>query len=100
MRRARDRLREALDPAPASEPLFTLLADTDFPADAELPQTGVGPERERMLSAARIVSETYGTRCSTVVLQGADGLVQFAERSFGPEGTELDTVRCEFRLAA
>jgi uncharacterized protein with NRDE domain len=100
VRRVRERLREALNPAPAPEPLFSLLADTDFPADAELPQTGVGPERERMLSAARIVSESYGTRCSTVVLQGAGGRVQFAERTYGPEGAELDTVRYEFRLAA
>jgi uncharacterized protein with NRDE domain len=100
VRLARDRLRESLRPAPAPEPLFTLLADTDLSPDSELPQTGVGSERERMLSAARIVSESYGTRCSTVVLQGSDGRVQFAERTYGPEGAELDTVRYEFRLAA
>lgn len=100
VRAARDRLRAALSPAPALEPLFALLASTDVPPDTDLPQTGVGPERERMLSAARIVSETYGTRCSTVILQGGDGRVQFAERSFGPGGAELDTARYEFRLAA
>lgn len=100
VRLARDRLREALRPAPVLEPLFTLLADTDISPGKELPQTGVGTERERMLSAARIVSGSYGTRCSTVVLQGSDGRVQFAERTYGPEGAELDTVRYEFRLAA
>jgi uncharacterized protein with NRDE domain len=100
VRLARDRLREALRPAPAPEPLFTLLADTDISPDSDLPQTGVGTERERMLSAARIVSGSYGTRCSSVVLQGSDGRVQFAERTYGPEGAELETVRYEFRLAA
>jgi uncharacterized protein with NRDE domain len=96
---ARDRLRESLDPAPAVEPLFTLLADTSMSTDAELPSTGVAPERERMLSAARIVSDTYGTRCSTVILQGADREVRFAERTYGPGGVELDTVSYGFRLA-
>ena len=99
VRIARDRLRAALEPGPAPEPLFRLLADTDTSSDSELPQTGVGHERERMLSAARIVSESYGTRCSTVVLQGSDGRVQFAERTYGPGGEELNTVRYEFGAA-
>ena len=51
-----------------------------------------------MLSAARIVSEAYGTRCSTVLLQGADRTVSFAERTYGPQGAEEETVRYEFRL--
>jgi uncharacterized protein with NRDE domain len=98
VRLARERLAEALKPGPATEPLFALLAHTDFPDDDELPQTGVGRDRERMLSAARIVSDTYGTRCSTVVIQGADRTLSFSERTFGPEGTEQETVRYEFRL--
>ena len=92
-----ERLREALNPAPAMEPLFSLLADTSVAAANELPNTGVAPERERMLSAARIVSDTYGTRCSTVVMQKSDGTVRFAERTYGPQGAELDTVGFEFR---
>lgn len=99
VRVAKERLDAALNPRPAPEPLFTLLADTAVVPDEDLPQTGVSPERERMLSAARIVSHAYGTRCSTVVLRGADGRMQFAERSYGPEGTELDTARYEFGLA-
>jgi uncharacterized protein with NRDE domain len=98
VRLARKRLAEALHPAPSTESLFTLLADTDYADEVDLPQTGVGQERERMLSAARIVSDAYGTRCSTVVLQGSDGTMSFAERTYGPEGIELDTARFEFRL--
>jgi uncharacterized protein with NRDE domain len=98
VRLARERLAEALDPAPSTEPLFALLSHTDFPDDEDLPQTGVGRERERMLSAARIVSETYGTRCSTVFLQRADRTGSFAERTFGPQGAEQETVRYEFQL--
>lgn len=99
VRVAKERLGAALSPRPAPEPLFTLLADTAVVPDEDLPQTGVSSERERMLSAARIVSHTYGTRCSTVVLRGADGRMQFSERSYGPEGAELDTARYEFSLA-
>ena len=41
--------------------------------DAELPATGVTLERERMLSAPFIVSDDYGTRCSTVLTIDRDG---------------------------
>ena len=98
VRVAKERLQAALNPRPAPEPLFTLLADTAVVPDDDLPNTGVSPERERTLSAARIVSHLYGTRCSTVVLRGADGRIQFAERSYGPEGTEFDTARYEFQV--
>ncbi len=99
VRLARERLGAALAPAPATESLFALLADTSIAPENELPQTGVGREREKMLSAARIVSHAYGTRSSTVILQGADGDMRFAERTYGAEGAELDTVRYEFRLS-
>jgi uncharacterized protein with NRDE domain len=92
------RLRPALELAPAVEPLLALLADTAEAADGELPDTGVGAERERLLSAARIVSPAYGTRSSSALVVGADGRVRFAERAYGSDGAELDTVRYEFTL--
>ncbi len=97
---ARARLREAIAPRPATEPLFAMMADTATAPESALPQTGMAPERERMLSAARIVSSSYGTRCSTVLLQSTDGGTRFAERTYGPEGVELDTVNYEFSRAA
>lgn len=53
-----------------------------------------------LVAEARIVNETYGTRCSTTVLLGADGRVQFAERGFDPAGTDRTTLRFEFPRAA
>ena len=100
VRLARERLGAALEPGPAAEPLFAMMADTSTASDGDLPETGVGHERERMLSAARIVSSSYGTRCSTVLMQSSDGAVRFAERTYGPEGVEQDTARYEFRLSA
>jgi uncharacterized protein with NRDE domain len=50
--------------------LFALLGDRRVAADADLPETGIGLERERMLSPIFITTPDgrYGTRCSTVVL--------------------------------
>lgn len=70
-------------------PLFTALADPREYPDDELPDTGVGLERERWLSAAFIRGEHYGTRASTVVAVGYDGRGVIVERRFGPFGREL-----------
>ena len=65
------------------EPLFSALADTAVAPDDELPDTGVGPEIERRLSSPFVTGDTYGTRCSTVVLAGSTG-IELIERRFGP----------------
>ena len=83
---------EALD----SEALFDLLADDTPAADRELPDTGVGLEIERKLSPIFINLDGYGTRCSTVLIMGAQGNVFFAERNFDATGKALDTGRFEF----
>jgi uncharacterized protein with NRDE domain len=45
-----------------------------------------------LLSARRILNAQYGTRCSTVLRRGRHGL-RYVERSFLPEGEQLDTVQ-------
>ena len=67
-------------------PLFAALADETPAADDQLPDTGVGLERERLLSPAFIRGERYGTRASTVVAIGRDGAGTIVERRFGPGG--------------
>jgi len=67
----------------ALAPLFDALADTTAAPDDALPDTGVGLELERALSPPFVLGEGYGTRCSSVVLAGPDGIL-FAERRFGP----------------
>jgi uncharacterized protein with NRDE domain len=74
-------------------PLFAALADEQQAPDAELPDTGVGLERERLLSSAFIRGEHYGTRACTVLAIGHDGLGVIAERRFGPEGRFLGESR-------
>lgn len=69
-------------------PLFDALADPRGYPDQQLPDTGVGLERERWLSSAFIRGELYGTRASTVVAIGHDGRGVVVERRFGPWGRE------------
>jgi uncharacterized protein with NRDE domain len=46
------------------------------------------------LAGRRILNPQYGTRCSTVLRRGAQGL-RYAERSFGPAGDEQETLQFE-----
>lgn len=73
---------------PAEDPreLLAALADERVAADADLPDTGIGRERERALSAAFVRGETYGTRASSVVAFAHDGSGMICERAFGPAG--------------
>lgn len=71
------------DEAANTADLFEALADTTQAPDALLPDTGVGIELERALSAPFLPGETYGTRCSTILLATKDEIT-FIERRFGP----------------
>lgn len=64
------------------EDLFKLLFNESIASDALLPDTGVGLERERALSAMFIKSPGYGTRCSTIVLADHQGNLFFTERVY------------------
>jgi len=71
--------------------LFAALADRSQPADAGLPDTGVGIERERLLAPAFIRSpdNQYGTRCSTLIITervNRHNVTHVLERSFAPHG--------------
>lgn len=88
MRRVKQALAEQAAPErePDVEALFAALADTRPAEDGELPDTGVGLERERLLSPPRIVHPEYGTRASTVIILAEDGRVLFSERLWTPQG--------------
>jgi len=78
------------------ESLFTLLADR-VPADLdEMPDTGLPPEWERALSAPFVVHESYGTRCSSVLLVERDGRTTMSERRFDAGGNTTGATRLEF----
>lgn len=62
--------------------LFRLLQDGSLPPDAQLPDTGVGLAKERLLASVFISSDDYGTRCSTSLLMTPDGSIAVAEKSY------------------
>jgi len=81
----------------ALAPLFDALADTSPAPDADLPDTGVGLELERRLSPPFVRGPNYGTRCSSVVLVGADRIT-FVEQSYGPDGVTRGRTRATFAV--
>ena len=82
----------------AAEPLFAALADRERAPDHALPATGVPLEWERLLSAPFIVSERYGTRCSTLLTVDRDGEARFVERSFDAAGRVTGVVDERFAV--
>jgi uncharacterized protein with NRDE domain len=83
---------------PEPEEFFAMLGDRTVASDSELPDTGVGLERERMLSPIFISSPGYGTRSSTILLIDRNDLVTFIERTFNRETTHASTVRYDFQI--
>lgn len=70
-------------------PLWNALADPGEWPEHVLPDTGIGIERERRLSAAFIRGREYGTRASSLVSVDHCGHVRVMERRFGPGGACL-----------
>jgi uncharacterized protein with NRDE domain len=80
------------------EACFAMLADRTAAPDQLLPDTGVGLELERALSAIFIATPKYGTRASTLVFIDRQNNLTFLERSFGVGGKSGETVRVQFRI--
>ena len=66
----------------AADPAFALLADETISLDEELPDTGIGLERERVLSPIFIRTPSYGTRSSALVMSDEHGELELQERVF------------------
>lgn len=62
--------------------ILNALYDEHQASDDQLPDTGVGLERERMLSSMFIKSPNYGSRCSTVVSVDRNNKAEFTERVY------------------
>ena len=98
LQRAKTALADCLH-QPATTPLLDLLLDAQPAVDADLPDTGVGLQVERLLSTVFIASPGYGTCASTALIVHQDGRREIAERRFGPAGVMLGEARLELRQA-
>ena len=79
-------LQRLLAQGPASQAqLLALLQDRSPAADADLPDTGIPLELERVLSATFIATPDYGTRACSVLRYTKDQ-IDFSEHSFDARG--------------
>ena len=78
--------------------LFDILRNEAIAPDDMLPDTGVGLERERMLSSMFIKSPNYGTRCSTVVLVNQQNEVSYTERVYDLQTFDYATRSYYFQI--
>ena len=78
--------------------LIGLLQDDWQPEETDLPDTGVGLERERLLSSCFISSPIYGTRTSTALILNRYGRLSWHEQHYGPDGVMEDRYAWELML--
>jgi uncharacterized protein with NRDE domain len=78
--------------------LLATLADRTAAPDPELPDTGVGLQRERELSSAFVAGERYGTRASTALLVSRGNEAVCVERRFGARGVPEGEAMQRFAL--
>ena len=76
--------------------LLRLLGDRSPAAIDDVEADDLPFELARSLTAPFIVTEEYGTRCSTVLLAGNDGRMELAERSFASSGQTTGDQRFTF----
>lgn len=98
LERTRARFSALLEQGADTDALLDMLADRTPAADGVLPDTGVGPEFERLLSSPFIQSPRYGTRCSTVMRMLEDKQMEFVERRFDANGTITGQSRFRFPI--
>jgi len=84
-------------PEPEIEVMFQALQDPTPAPDEELPDTGIGLARERVLSSPFIAGALYGTRSSSVLCMGTQG-IELHELRFGAHGAP--TGRSDLHLPA
>jgi len=80
------------------EKILDSLFDEFRPNDEKLPDTGIGLEKERMLSSIFIKSPNYGTRCSTFLSIDKDNNAVFHERTYNLESFDYNLRTFEFEL--
>lgn len=77
--------------------LFQIMRNEEKADDRELPDTGIGLAKERLLSSIFIQDSIYGTRSTAILLVPQIGSWTFYERSFNNAGEILgerfDTLR-------
>lgn len=79
--------------APDVQQMIALMRDESEADDASLPNTGIGLEWERLLSAIFIKHPEYGTRSTSIVMQDTQGNIEFTEVRYDGKARNLGQQR-------
>ena len=96
---AKSRLKPLFDKTTIdAEELLNIMQNESRAEEKDLPDTGIGMEREKALSSMFIKTEGYGTRCSTSVLIKKNGEVNFVERTYDLFDFSFQSKKFDFRI--
>lgn len=79
--------------------LFEILTDTEIFEENLLPDTGLPTELERAVSPIFVLTPTYGTRSSAVVLIDNEDNLFFEEHTYDKCGKVIQTTGTTFKIA-
>ena len=97
--RAKSRLQSVIDKDSVNETeLMRLLADRTPASVANIEAGDLPFEIARALTAPFIVAPDYGTRSSSTVLWGKDGMIEFCERRYDASGKTTGESRFKFQV--
>ncbi|WP_062261587.1 NRDE family protein [Endozoicomonas arenosclerae] len=90
LERVRQGLEQHLEQHQKPEPddLIAMMHNGTKAPDDQLPETGVGQEREKFLSSCFIASENYGTRNTSVLILDRQGRLSWTEQMYQPKGED------------
>ena len=86
--------RESLD----FEAIFSFMYDKTLAPDEKLPDTGIGYEKEKLLSSMFIELPGYGTRNTTLLVKDKNNNVQLIERTYSQPDDSTSELKFEFSL--
>lgn len=80
--------------------LIALMSNRQPAADEALPNTGIQPELEKILSSAFIQNRDrhYGTRCSSAIILDQENRLRFSEQNYDVNGEPLTRNNFELTL--
>jgi uncharacterized protein with NRDE domain len=80
------------------EALFSFMYDKTLAPDNQLPDTGIGYEKEKLLSSMFIELPGYGTRNTTVLVKDKNDNVQIIERTYSHIDDSTSELKFEFSI--
>jgi len=97
--KAKEKLKAVLKNKFSLDELVSILNNSEYAPDEELPETGLNYEMEKALSAMCIRTPKYGTCCSTALTIGYDGVINFLEKSYPVGDREDASVKFDFKIS-